>query len=619
MNAPPGAPESNEPNSETQAASPFVEGRPVDAVTIADRRVYWIEGRAEGDVLLVCSAGTVAEALPAGTHVASKVHEYGGGAYQIHDGEIWFVRAEDQRIWRTDHGSLRPVTPKPSQGQHRHADLHIGPQGQLVCVRERHQDGEVLNELVTMPADGTAIPQVIGQGWDFYSSPRISPDGTQLAWITWKPPLMPWDGSWLWTATISPDGQLGPQSLIAGGVEESVTQPSWSPDGILHFLSDRDGWWNLYRHNDGAAEQVVTVEAEMGPAPWEFGYTTYQLLSDDLVAAIVQQGPRTWLGLSSCDRGSPARIDLPYTSIKPYLAAEGGQLAIIGSTLTQTSAVILVEPDRAQVQELTQPGRAHGTSHNATPEQLRFPTRDNSHAHAVLYPAGPSSPAVSAIAPLLVRAHPGPTSNTNLRLDPWISFFTGHGFAVLDVDYRGSTGYGRAYRNALRGNWGDLDVTDCVDAVGYLTANRRTDPARVAICGSSAGGYTALRAVTTTNTFAAAAVRHALIDPATWTDSAPKFQAHHAELLIGPPSDQTTYDERSVLSSTDAVTAPVLIIHGDADTVTPVSQARKLADVLGERATLITFANEGHGLRHPDHSSQALSAELDHLRRNLPR
>jgi len=591
----------------------------VDAVTIADGRVYWIEGRAEGDVLLVFSAGTVAEALPAGIHVASEVHEYGGGAYRVHGGEVWFVRAEDQRIWRTDLGSLRPVTPEPSHGRCRHADLHIGPQGQLVCVRERHQDGEVVNELVTMPADGAAIPRVIAHGWDFYSSPRISPDGTQLAWITWKPPLMPWDGSWLWTATMSPDGQLGPQTLVAGGAEESVTQPSWSPDGILHFLSDRSGWWNLYRHHHGATEQVVTIEAEMGPAPWEFGYTSYQLLADDVVAAIVQQGGQTWLGTWTPQRPSPARFDLAYTSIKPYLAAADGQLAIIGSTLTQTPTVALIERDSGRVRELTQPARAARTSHRFTPEQLRFPTRDNSHAHAELYPAYRSTSGDPAPAPLLVRAHPGPTSNTNLRLDPWVHFFTGHGFAVLDVDYRGSTGYGRGYRNALRGHWGELDVTDCVDAVDYLAANRRIDPTRVAICGSSAGAYTALRAITTTNTFAAAAVRHALIDAATWRDSAPKFQAHHAELLIGLHTDQTTYDERSVLAHTDAIAAPVLIIHGEKDTVTPIAQARRLVDLLGARATLITFTDEGHGLRHPDHSLQALAAELDHLRRNLPR
>ena len=207
--------------------------------------------------------------------------------------------------------------------------------------------------------------------------------------------------------------------------------------------------------------------------------------------------------------------------------------------------------------------------------------------------------------------------NTNLRLDPWISFFTSHGYAVLDVDYRGSTGYGRTYRNALRGHWGERDVTDCVDAVHHLAAGGRIDPARVAICGSSAGGYTALRAIATTNTFAAAAVRHALIDPATWAESAPKFQAHHAELLIGPPSAQATYDERSVLSHTDAITVPVLIIHGDKDTVTPVTHGRRLADKLGERATLITFTEEGHGLRSPANNSRALSAELEHLRRSL--
>ncbi|MGH8241000.1 MAG: alpha/beta hydrolase family protein [Steroidobacteraceae bacterium] len=218
---------------------------------------------------------------------------------------------------------------------------------------------------------------------------------------------------------------------------------------------------------------------------------------------------------------------------------------------------------------------------------------------------------------MLVRPHPGPTANTQLRADPSVDFFTSHGFAVMDVDYRGSTGYGRPFRNSLRGNWGVLDVSDCVDAVEHLVASARIDPRRVAICGSSAGGYTALRAVATTRSFSAAAVRHAIIDPATWRQTAPKFQSHHADLLIAPPSEPDAYRERSVLHHVDAIIAPVLIIHGEQDTVTPVSEARQLAHALDDRAALITFADEAHGLRNPIHAQQALTAELAHLRRAM--
>ncbi|MGH3568361.1 MAG: S9 family peptidase [Pseudonocardia sp.] len=589
----------------------------VDGLSVADGAVYWIEGRPHGDVLVRWSAGRSGEVLPPGVHVASAVHEYGGGAYLARSGEVWFVRTEDQRIWRTAAGTLVPVTPQPRQGEHRHADLQISPEGPLICVRERHHAHRVDNELVSVPADGSAEPRVIAQGWDFYSSPRITPNGSRLAWLTWNRPLMPWDGSWLWVADLDGDGVLGPPTLIAGGPDESVTQPQWSPDGILHFLSDRTGWWNLHRHRGGHTEPVIVVDAELGPAPWEFGYVTYQFLDRHRIAVTVQQGFQAWLGVAHNDHRPLARIPLPYTSIKPYLAIDRGRLAIIGATPTHAPSVALIDPSTANTQELTRPRPP--TQPSTHPQPIRFPTQDGGQAHAVLHPAtpAPSGGYARRTPPLIVRAHPGPTANTHHRPDPWITFFTSHGFTVLDVDYRGSTGYGRAYRNALRGCWGVLDVADCVDAVDHLATAGRIDPTRVAVCGSSAGGYTALRAVATTDTFAAATVRHAIVDPATWRESAPKFQAHHTDLLIAPPSEPEIHQQRSVLHHVPAITAPVLIIHGEQDAVTPVAQARRLASALGARAILITFPDEAHGLRHPDHANHALHAELGHYRRAL--
>lgn len=590
----------------------------LDALSVADGQLYWIEGRPNGDVLVHWRDGRTRDVLPAGIHVASTVHEYGGGAYLAHGNRIWFVRAEDQRIWCAAGDTMRPVTPQPQHGE-RHADLQVGLSDLLICVRERHGSDPVVNELVSLAGDGSADPQVIAQGWDFYSSPRIKPDGSRLAWLTWNKPLMPWDGAWLWVADLHPDGRLGKPTLVAGGENEAVTQPQWSPDGHLHFLSDRTGWWNLYADQDGHAEAIINIDAELAPAPWEFGYSTYQFLDDRRVATIVQRGSQTWLGVSHRDKRPPEPVPLPYTWIKPYLAIDRGRLAVIGATPTRAPSISLVDPATAAIQQLHARQSLAGSP--AEPDAIRFPTRSGSYSHALLHQAAsPGSGGSTRLPqPLLVRPHPGPTANMQLRADPWVSFFSSHGFAVLEVDYGGSTGYGRAYRNSLRGNWGVLDVSDCVDAVDFLAAAGRIDPARVAICGSSAGGYTALRAVATTQTFSAAVVRHAVIDPATWRQAAPKFQAHHADLLIAPPTESATYRERSVIQQAGAIRAPVLIIHGEQDTVTPVSEARQLAQALRGRASLITFADEAHGLRRPDHQGQALDAELAHLERALRR
>ncbi len=587
----------------------------VDAVQVAGDQVYWIEGRANGDVLVRSrgSAG-VEDVLPRGVAVASYVHEYGGGAYLATEDALWFVRAEDQQIWQVTRAGLRAVTAAPQRGEHRYADLRRSAPGLLVAVRERHDNASVINELVLIPADGSADPWPVAQGWDFYSFPRPSPDGRALAWTTWRHPLMPWDGSWLWVAEIRSDGTLGAVQHIAGGPEESVFPPEWSPDGVLHFVSDRTGWWDLYayRPDRGIVSLVHLESAELGTAQWEFGYSTYAFLDHDRIAFLAHQGGATQLCV--CDRRGPEvrAVELPYTSITPYLAAYAGRVAMIGAAPARMPAVIVADTDSGQSREWTVAAGVAPAGQAPNPEVVQILARDGGRVYATLYRPRPDQE--PAPVPVVVRAHPGPTSNAALRLDPWVQFFVGHGFAVLDVDYRGSTGYGRAYRNALRGHWGVLDVSDCVDAVTAVGHDGSVDLTRVVISGASAGGYTAFRAATHTTTFRAATVRSAIVDPVAWRRAAPKFPSHHADLLLGPTG---TWQDRSLLRSGITAHCPILAFHGERDTVTPLHQVRELVATLGERGSLVVYPDDGHGLSRPHNIEHATYAELAHYRAAL--
>lgn len=570
-----------------------------DAVQAVDETVYWIEGRPDGDVLVrwTVSDGTQ-DVLPEGFHVASYVHEYGGGAYLATERDLWFCNADDQRIYHARDGrSPAPVTPSPdSPGALRYADLRLLPgTDKLICVRERHEDdGTVHNELVILPADGSAVPKVITSGDDFYMSPEPSPDGKRLAWVSWNAPLMPWDGSWLWVADIQPDGTLTDLRLIAGDEEESVCQPQWSPDGVLHFVSDRSGWWNLYAWRDDRLDPVITGEFEVAAAPWEFGYRTYRF-QDTQVVAVIQQGPQHHLVRRYAD-GSLKPVALPYTSMKPYLAMSGQKLAFIGSSLTELPTVVLADPD-GSTHELTAHDLRIDPALLVQPKWFVFPTRDGGEAYGRYYPPTNES---DQPPPLLVRAHPGPTANWPLRLDLHAQYFASHGFAVADIDYRGSTGYGRAYRLGLRRRWGTIDATDCADAVLHLTSTGRADHQRIAIWGASAGGYTVLRSLATTDVFTVGIARSAVVNLATWSRATPKFQARHAELL-DCGGDETEFKIRQ----------PLLFIHGTEDCITPVDQVQALAQRLDRTLIIVRF---GHTLQKPSDVRDVLLIELGYLR-----
>jgi len=567
-----------------------------DAVQAVGETVYWIEGRPDGDVLMRWTAADGRQdVLPEGFHIASYVHEYGGGAYLATERDLWFCNADDQRVYHVhDGGYPVPVTPA-SSGTWRYADLRLLPgTGELVCVRERHEETGVHNELVVLSAE----PSIIASGEDFYMSPEPSPDGKQLAWVSWNAPLMPWDGSRLWLADIGPDGALTGTRLVAGGDEESVCQPRWSDDGVLHFVSDRSGWWNLYAWRGGDAEPVITGEFEVAAAPWEFGYRTYAF-RDSQVMAIVQQGTSHSL-VARRAGGDLEWPPLPYTSIKPYLATAGEKIAFVGSNPTRLPTVVLAEPGGV-VQELTPADVPLDPASLVRPEPFAFGTRDGGEAYGLYYPPLGGSDRPPS---LLVRAHPGPTANWPLRLDLHAQYFTSRGFAVADIDYRGSTGYGRAYRLGLRRRWGMVDATDCADAARHLVSAGRADPGRMAIWGASAGGYTVLRALAITEVFAAGVARSAVVDLESWSGAAPKFQAHHAELLRGELSGEFEA----------AIQRPLLLVHGDEDRVTPLEQARSLAPQLSSGSRVAVVIGAGHTLRRPVDVHRVLRVELQHVR-----
>jgi dipeptidyl aminopeptidase/acylaminoacyl peptidase len=586
-----------------------------DAVQMVDTDVYWVEGRPNaGDVLMRWSsvAGAVA-ALPTGHRVTTSIYGYGGGAYTVSSAGIFFCGSEGSTVLRASGGQVATVVPG---SDHAYGDLHWVPrQGLLLAVRESTEHPQV-SELVAIASGRDPTVRVLATSQGFYAAPRASPDGRRVCWLSWEQPNMPWDASSLWVAPLTrPPTSLGrdaPARLIAGGADESIFCPQWSPTGDLYFVSDRSGWWNLYRARGDRVEPVVLLDAELGVAQWELGYATYAFLDRDRLAVLAQRGPGQQLLV-----GEPADLrplELPYTSIKPYLSSDGRRIALIGSSPTRLPTVAIVNPDTADIHEPSSDDATPEPVPVSPPEVFAYRTRDGGTGHGVYHPPNPWA----ARPPLIVRAHPGPTANTSLRLDIAAQFFSSNGFAVADIDYRGSTGYGRTYRQQLRRQWGVLDPHDCADAAWHLAEAGKADPQRMVISGASAGGYTALRALMQPDhPFTAATARSAIIDPATWRDAVPRFQAHHTDGLIGPwPQAAGTYRARSVLHNTARIRRPVLLLHGDADLIAPVASAIELATALraiGTPCTLIVFPAQGHTL-HATAAAKALEAELTHYR-----
>ena len=602
----------------------------LSAPWIEDGTVWWLEGRASeaGRVVLVRrdSDGTQADVVPAGFNVRTSVHEYGGGAYCIHRGTAFVSNFDDQRLYRVDPGAQPvPITAAIENRRHRYADGRVTSDGALwIGVRERHAESDsskdVVNELVVLPTDGSSEPRVIVGGRDFYSTPRVSPDGSRLCFLAWDLPWMPWDGCELHVAELAEDGSISGIEHVAGrdGVE-SIWQPEWSPAGDLVFASDRSGWWNLERIRDGERIPLREREAEFGYPAWSFGTSSYAFLADGRILCAYDSEGFTTFAVLDPETGALESLDLELDSWgAPYLRADGTQALIVAGSATVPTQVALVDTATGTLEPLRKSVESPvPTTYFSEPRVIEFPTEGGLTARAFFYP--PTSPEFDApdgeLPPLIVESHGGPTGNTTAAFSLGVQFWTSRGFGVVDVDYGGSTGYGRAYRERLNGEWGVVDLADCVNAARYLVDQGEADGERLLITGGSAGGYTTICALTFTDAFAAGTTYFGIADLEQFAGGEThKFELQYEHTLVGPyPERADVYRERSPIHFTDRIATPMLVLQGADDRVVPPSQAELIVGALRERGVphaYLLYEGEGHGFRKAKNIIGSLEAEL---------
>ncbi len=552
------------------------------------------------------------ELLPMPYNARSRVHEYGGGAVCAEHGRLFFVNFKDQQWYELSADAVRPVTALPGQ---RFADaVYDLERGRLLCIAEEHAESGVHNRLVAIDVESGQL-QVLVEGADFYASPRLSPDGRQLCWLAWQHPDMPWDATELWHARLDAQGCLLEVQQIAGGGEESVFQPEWSPGGVLHFCSDRSGWWNLYRWQAGEIEALTALEAEVGRPQWGFGMSCYAFFDEQhLLLAVNRQG--IWQ-LATLQVGEdPCFLTHDY-SVARRLRARAGGVALLTAAPQQPPAVVLYEPDSGTLRELAQSSPMHVSADwISKPQPISFVGAGGATSHAFFYP--PHNPEFEAPAdekpPLLVISHGGPTSAAQAVLAWSIQYWTSRGIGVLDVNYGGSSGYGRAYRERLHGQWGIVDVEDCVRGATSLVERGLADGARLAIRGGSAGGFTTLRALTCSQRFAAGASYFGVSDLEALARDTHKFESRYLDRLIGAyPAEQHLYHARSPIHAAEGLSCPVIFLQGLEDKVVPPNQSERMVDVLrakGLPVAYLTFEGEQHGFRKAENQQRALEAEL---------
>ena len=582
--------------------------------------IYWIEGRPQegGRNAIVRRApdGRISDVTPPAFNARTRVHEYGGGDFAVTDGTVYFSNFEDQRLYRQAPGSdPRPLTPASEM---RYADGIIDRRrNRMICVREDHTaPGEAVNTLVSLSLHGDDAGQILVSGNDFYSSPRLSPGGCRLAWLTWRHPNMPWDGTELWAGDLLDDGTLDNVGRVAGGAEESIFQPEWSPNGVLYFTSDRTGWWNFYRWRDGHAEPMWEMSAEFGMPQWRFGMSMYAFTSArQIVCAYNDRGAWHLAYLDTETRAHEA-IEIPYTDIRGLRAAPGCAVFLAGSAAQPASVVRLdLRTRRMDVLRRAQKVTVDA-GYLSAPRAVEFPTENGLTAHAFFYP--PANRDFSGPAdehpPLLVMSHGGPTSSTSTTLQLGIQYWTSRGIAVLDVNYGGSTGYGRAYRQRLVGRWGIVDVDDCVNGARHLVERGQADGARLAITGGSAGGYTTLCALTFRDTFRAGASYYGVSDLEALAVETHKFESRYLDSLIGPyPERADLYRARSPIHAVQRLACPVILLQGLEDRVVPPNQAETMLAAVrakGLPVAYVPFEGEQHGFRRAENKVRALEAEL---------
>ena len=594
----------------------------ISSVSIDGNDILWTESRpSEGGRYVIVRMepdGTVSDVNPAPFNARTRVHEYGGAAWIADAGTVWFSNFDDQRIYRiAPAGTPEAITTDTPQ---RYADAVLDrARNRLICVREDHSDPDnIVNVIAAVPADGSGEQAVLFAGWDFVSSPRLSPDGSTLAWMSWNHPNMPWDGTYLWTAPVREDGTLGETTLVAGGESLSVCQPEWSPDGVLHFVADQSRWWNLYQCGDGGPKPLYPDDAEYARPQWVFGARAYGFASNgSIVCAVNRRG--SW-SLNILDPNTPVMtpLNVPASEMgRGDLAVYGITAAVIAGDSRRPISVLRVNLRNGEWDIARQSAAvAIGSDYISPAETIEFPSTDGRTAYARYYaPRNPDYVAPEGtLPPLLTLSHGGPTAAASGALDLSIQYWTTRGFAVVDVDYGGSVGYGRAYRQLLNGNWGIVDVDDCANAALHLVHQRLSDGERLAIRGGSAGGYTTLAALAFRNVFSAGASYYGVSDLTALAEDTHKFESRYLDRLVAPyPQGAETYRSRSPISHTEGFSCPIILFQGLEDRIVPPNQAEMMYEAVrskGIPCAYLPFAGEQHGFRRAENIKRALEAEL---------
>ena len=582
--------------------------------------VYWIERRSQegGRKVIVrgSSNGRVTDMTPVGFNARTRVHEYGGGDYAVSDGTIIFSNFTDQRLYVQRPGSEpKPLTPAADM---RYADGVIDRRRNLFfCVRQDHTGHrEAINTLVSIDLSPETAAKILVSGNDFYSSPRLSPDGSRLAWLTWNHPNMPWDGTELWVGKLNGDGSIDQAVRVAGGINESIFQPEWSPEGSLYFVSDRSGWWNIYRWQDEKPEPLSPMDAEFGQPQWVFASALYGFASEkQIVCSHTKKGHDYLATLDTATRALDD-IELLFTAISQVRVA-GDRVVFIGASATEPTSIVSLNLATKKLEVLRRSREAAvDAGYLADPRAIEFPTEGGLTAYGYFYP--PRNQDYTAPAnekpPLVVMSHGGPTSASSASLKYAVQYWTSRGIAVLDVNYGGSSGYGRAYRERLKGRWGIVDVDDCVNGARYLVERGDVDGNRLAIRGGSAGGYTTLCALTFRNFFKAGASHYGISDLEALARDTHKFESRYLDSLIGPyPERRDLYVERSPIHFTNRLSCPMILFQGLEDRVVPFNQAEKMVEAVRAKrlpVAYLTFEGEQHGFRKAENIKRVLEAEL---------
>ena len=637
--------------------------------------IYWVEARPSeaGRNVIVRRTpdGKISDITPQPFNVRTRVHEYGGASFVVASGVVYFSHFADGRIYYQKLDS-QPLALTPVVNC-RYADGIVDKQrNRLICVREDHtRESEVVNTIVSINLDNGEDIQILTQGEDFYASPRLSPDGSQISWISWNHPNMPWDGTELWIAKIHPDGYLGEKYLVAGGLEESIFQPEWSPDGVLYFVSDKSNWWNLYRtplnpplvrgeagiedsplvrpeagiedsplvrpeagiedsplvggeintepplvRGAGGIEPLYEMAAEFGLPQWVFGMSTYAVVSEDKIICTYTQQGSWYLATIDLVTKQLSQIDTPYSDISS-LKAQGEKVVFLAGCPTESSGIVQLDLGTSQLEVLRSASNLSlDAGYLSVPQSIEFPTENGLTAFAFFYP--PTNQDFAAPAgekpPLVVKSHGGPTAATSSSMNLKIQYWTSRGFAVLDVNYGGSTGYGREYRNRLQDSWGIVDVDDCANGAQYLAKRGLVDSAKMAIAGGSAGGYTTLCALTFRDVFKAGASYYGVSDLSALATDTHKFESRYLDGLIGPyPERQDLYLERSPIHAAANLSCPIIFFQGLEDKVVPPNQAEMMVEILkakGLPVAYVAYEGEQHGFRRAENIKKTLDGEL---------